>query len=380
MHIRTLSATRIKSYEGCPKRMLAEMAVKTSSKPGDFGSALHAALEWFHKLTGEGEVAYNWDELCVIWHHVCAKYLGWMDDKDEVGYLYVGERLLAGYLDEHPEPPEIISQEVREEFTITTPDGTEIGITYIMDRLDKHPTYGYSIIDYKSQYGRMSPDDMRKATQPFLYACAVRRKYGVTGDIPVVFVMLRQDPQDVGIIVTQADMDRFEAYLADVAQQILDDDDPREKLNAECGYCIRKSVCGAWQKAIEAGWAPTMDLPDLAAKLAEAKYAEKCAKELAGEINEVVLAKMKEAHLYEVEAGDYDIKVTLPKTGAYDPIGVHRILGDEAMPYMKVGKTALDKEVNRKGAGKFTEEEKAELRNTLSYTDGAPGIKIEKRG
>lgn len=374
MIIRTLSATRIKSYEGCPKRMLAEMSVKTSSAPGDFGTALHAALEWFHKIAADDPEQYGLALLQEIWTDVCHKYLGWGSE-----YYETGTGLLERYIEEHPDLPNVVSQEVKETFPITTEDGTHIDVTYIIDRVDADPVYGYRVIDYKSQYGRVSPDDMRSMIQPFLYACAVRRKYGITGPIPVDYIMLRQTPQDVGIVISQADMDRFEKYLLVKAQEILDDDDPREKLNAECGFCIRKAVCSSWSKATEAGWSPTLPLETLAAKHSEAKAAEKAAKTLADEIDTAIMAKMRHDKTYVAEAGDYEIKVTLPITRAYDPTGVFRILGESALPYMKVGKTVLDKEVNRKRGGMFSDEEKTALKNVLVTTEGQPGLKIEKR-
>lgn len=373
MIIKTLSASRLKSYEGCPKRTLAEMSVRLSSPPGDFGTAVHATLEWFHKLLEDGAVTYDLAAVLKIWETVCAKHLGWASPYEETGI-----ELLTRYMEEHPEPPEVVSQEIKESFPLVTEDGTEIGVTYIIDRVDRDSEYGYRIIDYKTQYGRVNPESMWGMVQPLLYACALRRKYGVT-KVPVTYIMLRQVPQDITIVITEREMDKFERYLLVKAQEILDDDEPREKLNAECGFCIRKGVCTTWSKAVEAGWTPTMELPVLASKHAEAKAAEKAAGTLAKEIEAAIMTHMRTGHIYTAEAGDYDIKVTLPRTGAYNPEGVFRVLGESALPFMKVGKTVLDKEVKRKRGGMFTEEEKAALMAALVITEGEPGLKIEKR-
>lgn len=351
--------------------MLAEMQVRTSSAPGDFGTAIHATLEWFHKIVEDSPESYTLDMLLELWLTISNKYLGFEND-----YRDTGTDLLTGYLEQHPTPPIVVSQEIKESFPITTKDGTEIQVTYIIDRVDKVDG-AYEIIDYKTQYGYVAPDNMREMIQPFLYACAIRRKYDVHR-IPVTYIMLRQDPQNVTIVVTDADMDRTERYLCDIAQRILDDERPVERLNSECGFCIRKAVCGAWKNAAEAGWSPTMELGPMVSKYAEAKDAAKAAETLAEEIQKALLARLRQDKVYEAEVDGYEIKVKMSKRGKYDTQGVFGVLGESALPFMTVGKTALDGEMKRKRGNIFTDYEREKIAETLSVTTGEPKIEVVK--
>lgn len=373
MRIKTLSATSLKSYEGCPKRWLAEQTrVRLDSAPGSFGTAVHAALDWTIKIAVE---AGKIDHVLAkeVWETVHDKYLGL-----DAGYADEGWEQIEGYLHRLDAPPPMISAEVKEFFIVTTEDGTEVKVNYICDRIDggvEPPSV--RVIDYKTQFAMVTPESMRGMIQPNLYAVAMRRKYECD-EVEVVYEMLRHHTA-VSVVFSKEDMDRTERYLKNVAQQILDDESPVEKLNSDCVWCIRKSVCGTLAKAADLGWTATMPLEKLVERRAEAQAAMKATEYLVDEIDAVLMAHMREADVYSDDIGDYTVRLDVRKTGAYDPVVVYGVLGTGALKYMKVGKTALDKDLKKK-SGPYSPEERAEIENGLTVTYGEPKVKVEKRG
>lgn len=375
MKVKSLSASSIKSYLGCPKRFLAEQVrVGADSVPGRFGTAIHLTLDRYFAITEEAR-EHDGVLLAEMWTSVCNAFLG-LDAGD---YLDTGHEFLARYVATRPYPAKVLSREVKESFEITTESGEAVRINYICDRVDEDASGMVEVIDYKTQWARVTPEEMRKLVQPGLYAVAMRRKYGVS-QVRVTYEMLRQDPINVSTVYNDADMDRIERLLADVAQRILDDLDPAEKLNPECVYCIRKGVCDTLRKATELGWTPTLPIEKLVERRAEIKSAVKAQEQMLTEIDEVIIGHLRAENVSHDDIGEYTVSVSVSKRGSYDPIGVFTVLGEAAIPYMKVQKTALDKVLKRKRDNPFTEEERVAIEAFLSTEFGEPTVKVEKKG
>ena len=64
----------------------------------------------------------------------------------------------------------------------------------------------------------------------------------------------------------------------------------------------------------------------------------------------------------------------------YDPEVVLRVLGDDALAYLQVGKTALDHELFRKRNNRWTPEQRSAVLDMAQETYGEPSLKIEPRG
>jgi hypothetical protein len=375
MKVKSLSASSIKSYLGCGKRFLAEQVrVGVDSAPGQFGTAIHYTLEHYFRLL-DGGTEHKPEMLAEMWTSTCNAFLG----LDAEEYMETGHEMLARYCETMPVPHKILSREVKESFELLTESGESVKINYICDRVDEGPDGIVEVIDYKTQWARVTPDAMRGLVQPGLYAVAMRRKYGVD-QVRVTYEMLRQDPINVSTLYSSEDMDRIERMLADVAQRILDDDDPKEKLNSECVYCIRKGVCETLRKATELGWTPTLPITSLVARRDDIKNALKAQEQLLAEIDEVIIAHLKAENVNTDDIGDFTVSVSVSKRGAYDATGVFTVLGESAIPYMKVQKTALDKVLKRKRDNPFTAEEREAVEGFLTINYGEPQVHVVKKG
>lgn len=380
MRPRTLSATSIESYEGCPARFAAEQGViladgtrqriSTDSAPGIFGTALHSALDDYIEYLGDRPSQH--DEALLldkIWPRVAQKAFGFEDAWTEQGY-----GLLADWLTTRPLPHKVLSREVKETFDLVVPgyDATQ-PVTYICDRIDEREDGSIEVIDYKSQYLRVNATKMRGLIQPALYAAAMRRKYGVD-TVHVTYDMLRYEM--VTVTFDDTDLNRFEAYLGQVAARIWDDESPREKLNNKCQYCPRKAVCGTLSHAHEIGWSPSLPVESLIYIRDQAKNAIKGLESLITEVDGTILAKMESEDVDVLAVGNFTASAVTKRIEKYNPEIVMRVLGDDALPYLSVGKTALDKELKKK-KGRFTPEQRAEIVSNAEVSYSEPKINVE---
>lgn len=381
MRPRTVSASSIKSFLGCEKRYAAETSgrVSVNSAPGLFGTALHAALDkYIEKMTDsdgfvlpEAGGEHNPSLLMDLWTASCAVHVGWGSD-----YMEEGRTLLTKWLATRPLPPRVLSREVKKSFDIEVPGyGEKQPVTWILDRLDLHPDGTYEVIDYKSQWLDVNSTAMRKLVQPALYASAVRREYGAE-QVAVTYDLLRYEPTT--IYYTASQIDEFDAFLAAVVKRIWDlpAEDARETLNYDCRYCPRKAGCATLLNASEIGWTPTMSLEEIAALHDNLKGAAKGIESLLAEVDALLLEEVRKAEDGTVELDGYTLSARSKTTVKYDPEVVFRALGDEAVQYMTVSKTALDKELNRKKNPRYTPEEIDQIKDLAIVSRGEPYVTV----
>lgn len=359
--------------------------IRNESQPGLYGTALHATLDDYIEvlygpdgfyLTANGEPGEHHPALLLdFWERRSGEILGWGSD-----YYEQGISLLHRWMNTRALPYQVLSREVKETFDLVVPgyeDQEPQKITYIMDRLDRRPDGSIEIIDYKSQWANLTSDTLSRMVQPALYAAAVRRKYG-EAPIIVTFDMLRY-----GLVQTTFDdtqIDRFESWLGHTAAMIYADDDPVEKINSKCSFCPRKADCDTLARATEIGWTQTLPLEVLVAKRAQAADAKKAMDNLVKEIDEVLLAQMNAKGAGVIETPAYNVEAVVKRSVKYDPEVVLRVLGDEAVAFLTVGKTALDKELFRKKNNRWSPEQREEVLDMAQESFGEPTVKIESRG
>lgn len=385
MRPRTLSASSLDSYAGCPARFEAEMArLRNDSEPGIFGTAIHTALDEYIDLlyfqTGDGQdggamqLGHDHELLLdKIWPSVCDQSLGMKSE-----WIETGVTMLTHWLHTRPLPYRVLSREVKESFDLVVPGYGEVQpVTYICDRVDQREDGTIEIIDYKTQWANVSPTKMYQLIQPGLYAAALRRKYGET-PLFVTYDMLRYDM--VSVPFTDTDIDGVERFLGAQAKIIWDDDEPQEKINPKCSFCPRKGVCETLQTATEIGWTPTLPIEALIEIRDQVKNREKALKQLIIDIDDVILAKFEAEQNNVFDTGKYIAQAAVKRNEVYDPEVVLRVLGDDAIPYLKVGKTALDRELKRKRGGRFTPEQADEIRSLAQVTYGEPYVTVEAKG
>lgn len=384
MRPKTLSASSLDSYAGCPARFQAEMSkLRNESEPGIFGTAVHSALDIYidelYFKTGDGQdggamqMGHDHTLLDNIWKSVCDSTFGMNSE-----WIQTGTTMLDRWVNTRPLPYRVLSREIKETFDLVVPGYGEVQpVTYICDRVDQRIDGSIEVIDYKTQWANVSPTKMYNLIQPGLYAAAMRRKYG-TDTIFVNYDMLRYDM--VPVPFTDTDIDGVERWLGAQAKVIWDDDAPVEKINPKCSFCPRKAVCVTLQTATEIGWTPTLPIAALVEIRDSAKNHIKALDQLVKDVDDVILAKFENDHTDTFDTGKYIAQAVVKRNEIYDPEVVLRVLGDDALPYLKVGKTALDKELWRKRGGRFTREQADEIKSLAQVSYSEPSVKIEAKG
>jgi hypothetical protein len=376
---KSISASSIDSFVGCEMRWAAESTgrVSVNSPPGLFGTALHAALDkYIEKMydadgmllpeAGGGHVS---ELLLNLWAASCGHHLGWGSD-----YEPEGRDLLERWMQTRTLPPQVLSREVKEQFEIEPEGfpGETQKVTYIVDRVDMVDG-AVKVIDYKSQYLDVNPASMRRLVQPALYACAMRRKYGVT-EVEVEYDMLRYQP--VSVFYSAPQMDAFEVFLSQIAGRMWSLGEPRETLNSKCRYCPRKGVCKTLLSATDIGWTPAMPLEEVVALHEQLKDAVKGIEALLGEVDTVLLEEVRRSEEGTVDLDRFTLGAKSKTTVRYDPEVVLRVIGDEAVQFMSVSKTALDKELNRKRNPRFTPDEVETIKSLAQVSRGEPYVTV----
>jgi RecB family exonuclease len=377
MRPNTVSASSLKSFLGCERRYVAETEhrLRIDSEPGRFGTTLHSTLDRYIETQYgivEGTEVHAWHDpelLLDLWHVEANAQLDFGSD-----YIEEGAELLRRWANTRPLPHRVIQREEKKTFDL--PVGEDVQkVTYIIDRLDQHEDGAIEVIDYKSQYLRVNGDAMRKMMQPALYASAVRREFGVD-EVIVTYDLLRYEP--VSIILGKRDIDAFDAYLTSVVERIhaLQPENAKEKLNGECRYCPLKSSCSTLRSAVSIGWTPTMPAQELAAIHEDLKNAKKGIEALLEEVDAALLADVQRSEHGVADVGDFVLGMGAKPTTKYDPEVLLRTVGPEAVKYMSVGKTALDKELNRKRNNIFSEDEIAAIKAAAVTTYGQPYVTV----
>lgn len=382
MNPKTVSATSLESFLGCPARyaMEQENRLSVESPPGLFGTALHAALDDYIEALYQPDrtpLPHDVEMLLNMWNYVADNMLPWGSD-----YREEGADILRKWVRTRELPHEVVEREQKKTFDLAIPDIDGVAqepqpVTYIIDRLDRLPDGTWEIIDYKSQYLNLNPSGMRRLIQPALYASAVRREHGITtGQIAVTYDLLRYEP--VTIYFTQDQIDEFDRFLTSLVMRIraTEPDAAREKLNSKCRYCPRKAVCATLTKAADVYWTPTMDLSELAAIREGLKDATKGIDALVEEIDEVLLNEVKRSESNHVDLPLYELSAKVTPRTSYDPEVLLRTVGPAAVEFLSVGKTVLDKEIGRKKNNRFTPEEIQVIKDSARVTYGEPKVVV----
>lgn len=379
MKPRTISATSVESYVGCPKRFLAELkrVYTTPGGPSAFGTAIHATLDKYIENTFDAEgrprvTEHDLDLLLTIWEAASAVYLGWGNDYEDEG-----REMLINWAATRRLPQKVVSREIKNYFDLEVPDtgGGIQKVTYICDRVDEIDGV-LEVIDYKTQWENLDPSKMRRLIQPPLYALAMRKQYGVE-QVAVTFDLTRYSP--VTVIYNSREMDRFERYLGEVTKRMWEEENPKEQVNKGCKYCVRKGICGSLARAAEHSMPTTLDVVELAALKQTAKDAGKAFENLIAEIDEVLLHTMRVEDTDLIDTGDHTVKANIKTYTDYSPEVVHRVLGDDALSYMKVQKGALDKALKDK-TGRFSPAQAAEIWDLANKSYGNPTIEVTPTG
>lgn len=383
MKPRTVSATSLETYLGCPKRFAADLAGRVytaPSGPSSFGTALHAALDKYIEKLYDPETGLPYDEsrthqpelLANCWTAAAGYYLGWGNP-----YQAEGDTILEHWLATRSLPWRVLSRESKEHFDVEIPGfgGLTQSVTWICDRIDENEDGSITIIDYKSQWEDTTPDKMRDLVQPALYALAIRKKFGVDR-VAVEFDMMRY--QTVTIIFTGHQMDKFEEFLGTTIARVWNDTDPRETLNKGCKWCVRAGVCKQLARATEVGVIQTMSLEEVADLRERTKNAAKALESILMQTDGMLLEHLRDQPYPTSAFGDLTVTASVTRRTHYSAEAVMGVLGDDAIPFLTVTKGPLDKELKRKGS-RFTPAQAAEIWDLGVTTVGEPTIGVARQ-
>ena len=233
-----LSASSLKTYEDCPLKFKFQKVLMIPGEPKTYfslGTTAHSIIELLSKMKMEGiepDMETAMEILEKLWSpEVYSSKKQEEEDRERI------VAHLKNYLEwENSNPNTPTDIEMRFETTVhETPF-----IGYI-DRLEKTPSGGHCVVDFKTSRSQISKNAAAKDIQLNLYALAVREK---TGSLPEkVSLLYLENGKMVDYI---PDDDSVSAFLEE-AGALLDrifagDFEPRESFN--CRNCDYRILCG----------------------------------------------------------------------------------------------------------------------------------------
>lgn len=253
---KSISASAGHVFELCPARYVAESLTRTPNVGGSaasLGTSVHNALEDWCLSGHMTDPNAPLSALHEVYEREYDKLFGAdLERKDE------GVELVKKWYERtHPIEHEIISAEVKSTFPLKViHQGSEVvvPVTYIWDRCDRLPNGDIDVVDYKTISIPLGPDQMKEKLQVRLYSLAARVQFPDAPRRWVTYDMLRHG-SPVGVTFTEEEDVETYRYLQGLLLRILEEDasNPTEKINPECRWCIRKSVCGSLKKHANAG-------------------------------------------------------------------------------------------------------------------------------
>lgn len=364
-------------FEACPSRWTAEYHYKggqPSSSAANLGTACHGGLEDFVKQghhTNGGTVVTLHDLFLPHYRNAFPT-----DERLEEGQ----EMLTRWYARNMPWDTDrkVLSTETKESFMVPSPVG-DITFNYIWDRCDELPNGEIEVTDYKTVARPISPESLKDNIQARCYALAAQIRFPDAPRVWVTFDLLRHDP--VGVVFSRDQNIATWKYVKNVAQRILDTDgnNAPEQLNSMCHWCVRKTVCTALRRHVEAGGVLALADIDAAAKLRmDLENARKGLDAAMGEVDEFVLNYMETEDVLEFETDEVQVAVTAKKSRSVDGERVKQIVGEEiAGKYGSIGVTVLDKILKEEAA--LTDEQRAELKALVGVKFSDPRVIVSPK-
>lgn len=371
---KSLSATSIQVYEECPKRFEAEYLLRAPSVGGSaasLGTACHEALEpWVadgHYLAGHTN---EWSVMQALYDQSYWAVFADGERYDE------GANLLKNWLArQNWTGRTVLSTEKKLNFTIKSSAG-DIPFNYIMDRKDRLANGDIEVVDYKSLSQPVSPDKLRHKIQARAYALAAQLEHPEANRIWVTFDMLRFEP--VGVVFTKEENRATWKYLHALAERIIADSDPQEKLGNACRFCVRKAVCESLVKHGAAGGSLAISDPAAAAKKRhELSNAKSAITALIVELDEFLIEHCRTNDLMSFDTDDFEVNVGVSGRRQADAATVAPIIGPDLMArYANLSIANIDSML--KGS-ELTDDQKSQLKQSIKKVYGDATVKINEK-
>jgi len=378
----SVSASSLLVSEACTERWKAEnfyKAPQVSSMPADVGTTCHFALEEFVKAVYL-ENRIEWDNVAYLNDMYRIGYVQTFGNADyDTPEFADGADLIAKWYERNKLGlyNKVLSCEVKTNFPIKTKAGV-IPFTYIWDRCDQIDETTYEVVDYKTLRARVTAEQLKRKIQPRAYALAAQIQFPNAERIWVSFDMLRHDGI-VGTVFTRDENAATYRYLQRAVNRIIDTDEDatEERLNEECKWCIRKTVCETLLKATEFGsvhGATPDELVERRFKVASAALALKYAQD---ELDKALFSIAEHDDKTEWETDDFKVEFTARKMRKADSHGISAIVGpDIAAKYGNFTVTNLDKLLK---SNDITPEQKKQVERHITASFSSPTPKITEK-
>lgn len=371
----SLSASSATCYELCPARWKAEWLHKgqgISGSAANLGSALHKVVQvWVEHNYHLDPPDYPVDVMRALWLDAYSELFPDHSRYEE------GWELLVKWMDRQDwTGREVLSTETKKNFTLNTSAGP-IPFNYIMDRVDRLANGDIEIIDYKSVMAPVTTDNLKERIQPRCYALAAHLEYPEARRIWVTFDLFRHDT--VGVVFSREECEATLEYLHALAERILADNEPKEVLNPECRWCLRKAECETLNDHVRhAGSLIVGDFDDAVLRRAELFYAKQAIEAQISELDELIVGHLSEQERDMAEVGPYRVSLTSPRRRVVDA----KLLADQLdystfASLATIPVTGLDEILK---SGELSAEEASLLRQAISWRHSRRGVTIKPKG
>jgi hypothetical protein len=383
---RSLSASSIKNFLGCPARYVAENFNRGANFQGDaanLGIVLHGALEDFLRgVKIKRNMIWDLDVLLKLYDENFLKIIG----PDLRSAQYKDGRQIAvswfnrSYIFDDIIGAEVLSLEAKNSFEVPVlyrGAKTMIQFNYIMDRFDRIGPGEYRVVDYKSGRLPLTADELYDNLQAKVYAMVAAITHKDATKIWVEFDFLRHEK--VGVMFTREDNIATWKMLKTIAQNIIDTDEnnPTETLNPECLFCIKKATCKTLARNVNVGGILSLSLDEVGELYHDITAQTKALEQLKGELEMQLLM-----HAANNDVAEYELETTRVKVSTYsrryvEPHKLIEILGHDAVVEMgNVSMGAVDELVK---SNALTETQKAAIKAITHRKTGSPSVRVTKK-
>ena len=311
MKLESLSASSIKTFQSCEAKWRAIYeGAKDRGESGEaaqLGTACHAALEiWFDPSYPAGPL----DEFTDLEQ----VYSDWVLDNYDITpqWFEDGKEILRTWYDRQEwdlyEERRLISVERKAEFDLKTSIGT-IPFKFVIDRLDLLDDGDYEVVDYKSGFFMVKPDDLKRDVQAKSYALAVWLEYNQPDIVWVTFDYLRSDTTPATVGFKAREIEEHYAWLQSIAEEIIESDGLTETPDM-CQWCPRVADCDRITELPDSH-IEALDLEMLSELRAQALTVTKGLDALKDRIDKKLRLMLDEADDDEFVSGDATLKMAL---------------------------------------------------------------------
>ncbi len=238
---RVLSHSSISMYRTCPQRWKFRYIDKVPEKPRSqfsFGKSVHTALEFLFEKVGQ-----PWPSLEEVLAHYQLKWLrdGYESPVQEKWFFQEGDRIVRGFYAKHQKDAKNALQ-VEYKFTV---DIEGVPVLGYVDRIDKMPSGGLAIVDYKTGKA-FDKSRVRVDPQMTLYQMACAQTLNAPVESVTLYHLNSLTPLTVPAHSRKQETD-YRAVVVEAAKGVMDQKfEPKPDERGHCMWCDYMQICPAF--------------------------------------------------------------------------------------------------------------------------------------